>query len=94
MSDKVMRWVMEDAEPIAPWRKRIVEEACERNGVPTARLFKNPRRVVRAVSRARAQAIRILIERMTLQEAGRAVGLTDHSSASHWITGRGKDRHK
>ena len=85
---------MEDVESIVKWRTRIVNEICMQNGVPRARLFAHPRKVVRAVSRVRAQAVRILVKEMTLEEAGKAVGLTDHSSAAHWITGRGKDRYK
>jgi len=86
---------METEESIAEWKVRVVREACERNGVPVTRIFKK-KKTIQAVSRVRAQAVRILVGvgRMTLREAGRAVGMTDHSSVTYWITGRGKDRYK
>lgn len=82
------------SENLHVWKDRVVKEACDRNEV-TLRDLVDPRRTkVPKVSKARAQAVRVLVKRFTYEEAGECVGISDHASVYYWIKGRGKDKHK
>lgn len=83
-----------DDENLHQWKDRIVREACARNKVALRGLFDQRVKRLPAVSRARAQAVRMLVTRFTYEEAGEHVGISDHTSVYYWIKGKGKDKYK
>jgi hypothetical protein len=82
------------SEDLKVWKNRVVDEACERNGVTLRDLVDPRRKRTPAVSKARAQAVRILAKRFAYEEAGELVGISDHASVYYWVKGKGKDKHK
>lgn len=81
-------------ERLEEWRLRVVQEACDEAGVTPAMLKNKNRRGIVSVARARARAVRVLATKIDKVSAGRAVGLNDRSSVHHWISGKGKDKHR
>ena len=82
------------AESFAVWKRKVVREACERNDIPVSALKDTRRAKQAAVVRARAQAVRVLVGFVGYGEAGREVGISNHTSVFYWVAGRGKDRYK
>jgi hypothetical protein len=76
------------------WKRKVVREACERNGVTVASLKDKRRFNQPSVRSARAQAVRVLVGFMSYLEAGKEVGIYDHSSVHYWVKGAGKGKYK
>lgn len=82
------------AETFSVWSSRVVRSACEQNGIPISALKDKRRSKTTPVRRARAQAVRVLVGFMSYGEAGKKVGIEDHSSVFYWVKGAGKDKYK
>ena len=72
----------------AVWKRKVVREACERNDIPVSALKDMRRAKQAAVVRARAQAVRVLVGFVGYGEAGREVGISNHTSVFYWVAGR------
>ena len=82
------------AESFDVWKRKVVREACERNSIPVTALMDRRRQKQPAVQRARAQAVRVLVGFVSYAEAGREVGISNHTSVFYWVKGKGKDKYK
>jgi hypothetical protein len=81
-------------ESFDAWKRNVVRQACEDEGISLTALTDGRRTRLQAVARVRAKVVRILVGFMSYGEAGRAVGISDHSSVYYWVKGKGKDMYK
>lgn len=81
---------MYEGESVSHWAQRIVSRECVAADIVVPMLFDPKHEDSPSVRRVRARSVRILVKHRTYRQAGKLVGIDDHSSVHYWVKGKGK----